>query len=1042
MSPTHSTNARAKRHLFLGSAAGALACAIAALPAQAQTTHDQTMAAKSLVNDQINQGVRILTETGNAQLTTVIAGTTDASSIALSGNDVSMTARGNRVIQDLESDASDPASAFSPTFLATGTAGVTGNAATLIASRQANNGSEVIANNKDSVAGTDSAITVVAGELSASKVAVTANTQQAAALGNDASATLATNDGSGAGIVSLQTGDAGSDVAARSFGTTGITAQDVRAGDLAVTGNLGRGIAYGNTVDNQLTARPAAIEAPATAGIASAVPAIGDGDPTTNAAYAILSTQADAGVVKARSGGGDGSASGLVVTGDAEASSLTNDGNALVAAGYGNHASNSLDLDAASIARPAPNTTGAIANVTGVQSLADTARIVATTSPGTITHVYGAASGSILSVSDNSNQTIATGNLASGNLLTIEAATIDAHQGDPLGGGVAGTALTTPAGDASVTAASSVQNVQDYGKASIFAGSIGNAAGLEVGGTVTGSTLHDDGNTSTGAATGNSATNAASLDATTIATSAGVNTLQTGDGNVSVLLGSSDHRAGATLSAQGPVTGSTMSVANNQAIGTATANTSHNSLAISADTLLDGSGHGGGQAGPIANGYGAAATFALANEQKTGVPSSDSNATPAIAANVTGRFAIDGDGWADHSSLAVDDNLEQAGALANDSVNRLSIAATGTGDGDARPVGAALSSSQYGRANVTASSEVKFVAFGATNGSAVSLSRDTNEAMATINQADNGLSISGVRLDGVTGGDADIASEPRGAPIASGNNVLANQQFATGSATAFAGSRYLNGDVSDGVGGSRFTIADNVTSADAAANRALNGISVTGAAGPAGNAGLVNSQINAGDVTASAIANAAFTVAGTTLAPISAESEIAIDGNQTVALARANVADNHMVLDGAGLSNSAAVAPFDAAVHAAGALLNSQASYGAVSATASNSSYGIPLNGAGVVSGSTLGVTGNSISAAAFGNIASNAVSLSALGQFPSAAVANVQTNYGPVTAQVTGATFRITSGQLSAAALSITGNQLAATATGNQATNLIAAQR
>ena len=91
---------------------------------------------------------------------------------------------------------------------------------------------------------------------------------------------------------------------------------------------------------------------------------------------------------------------------------------------------------------------------------------------------------------------------------------------------------------------------------------------------------------------------------------------------------------------------------------------------------------------------------------------------------------------------------------------------------------------------------------------------------------------------------------------------------------------------------------------------------------------------------------------------------------------------------------------------------------------------------------STLGVTGNSISAAAYGNIANNAVSLAALGRLPTAAVANVQTNYGPVTAQVTGASYRITSGPLSAAALSITGNQLAATATGNQATNLIAAQR
>lgn len=123
-------------------------------------------------------------------------------------------------------------------------------------------------------------------------------------------------------------------------------------------------------------------------------------------------------------------------------------------------------------------------------------------------------------------------------------------------------------------------------------------------------------------------------------------------------------------------------------------------------------------------------------------------------------------------------------------------------------------------------------------------------------------------------------------------------------------------------------------------------------------------------------------------------------------------------------------------VDAASALLNSHASYGAVAATASNSGYSVPLNATGAVNASTLNVTGNSASAA------SNTVTVSSHGRLPTASIANAQVNYGPVTAQVTGASYRIASGPLSGSALPVTGNQIAATAMGNQASSTIAATR
>ncbi|MDB5583750.1 MAG: hypothetical protein JWR80_8926 [Bradyrhizobium sp.] len=1040
------TTTRTRRHLFLGCAAGALACALAAMPAQAQTTDIRATAAQSLVNSQANQGANVLTDTSNSQITTAIAGPTDGSTVTLSGNDVTTTARGNRATQELEPDALDVASAFGPTTLTTSATGVTGNAGTLIANRQSNKAAETVANSLDSATGTDSAIAIDASQVSNSQFAIAGNTQEAVALGNDATATLVTTSGAdtGAGVVSSQIDDATSGVAARSFGTTAITAQDVSASNLAVTGNLVRGIAYGNAVDNALTASPTMIEAPATGEIASTVPTIGSGNPTTEAAYAILSNQSDAGVVKARAGGGTGFASGLVVTGNVDASSLADDGNTLVAAGYGNQSSNNLAIGTVSIARAGAGTIGAVANVTGVQSLADRARIIATTTPSTITHVFGDTTDSSLSVSDNSSQTIATGNLAFGNLLTVEADTIDGSQGNPLGGGVVGTAITTPVGDASTSAAFSVQNVQDYGKASISSASIGNAGDIEVGGTVRGSTLRANGNTELVAATGNSARNAAILDATTIATSTDVNNLQTGDGNVTVTLGSSDHRAGTTVSPLGQVSDSSVAVTNNSATGTAIANTSSNSLSVNANTLLDGSGHGDAEAGPIADGYGAAATFALANEQKTGEPGNDGSTTPTIAANVTGRFAINGDGRNDQSMLVVDDNFQHAGALANGSVNRLSIAATGHGD-DASPVaGSALSSSQYGQANVNAASDVKFVARSAMSNSSVSLSGNSNEAVSTINQADNGLSADGVQIGSLTGGEANVSTGPLGPPLAVGDHVLANQQFATASASADAATRLINSDDGGSVLASQVTIADNATSADAAANRALNSVSVTAEAGHAGNTGLVNTQMSAAGVSATATTNAAFDVAGAALVPAIGESAVSIDGNQTNALARGNAADNQIALTGTSSlgTATATISRYDASVDAAGALLNSQANYGSVTAIASNSGYGVPLNATGSVNASSLGVTANSVLAAAYGNVASNAVTISSLGRLPTASVANVQVNYGPVTALVTSANYRIISGPLTASALSITGNQLAATAVGNQASSTIAATR
>ncbi|MEO7690916.1 MAG: hypothetical protein ABIS51_16665, partial [Sphingomonas sp.] len=87
-------------------------------------------------------------------------------------------------------------------------------------------------------------------------------------------------------------------------------------------------------------------------------------------------------------------------------------------------------------------------------------------------------------------------------------------------------------------------------------------------------------------------------------------------------------------------------------------------------------------------------------------------------------------------------------------------------------------------------------------------------------------------------------------------------------------------------------------------------------------------------------------------------------------------------------------------------------------------------------------VANNTVSASAYGNAASNQLNLAATGRLPTAAVVNVQANYGAVTAQVTGANYRVVSGPMTAGSLSIAGNLLTASAVGNQATSMIATPR
>lgn len=1047
-----SRSRRTTRHLLLGSASAAMIATLAFAPAHA--TDVMAAGRRTLVSQQTSIDAATRASASNPVIKTT-AGSTDASSIAVSDNIVSATARGNKASNSLAPDALDLTSVFGATRLTTGSDRVEADSAAVIANVQTSSASPVRADTLGSK------ISLGGGTVTNSKLAVDANSQEAVALANDASSNLALTGvavDAGAGIASYQATDSLSPVSASFRGRAGLATNNVAASDLALTNNLQRAIGYGNSADNSLSVKAVSLDVPSSHGLSSVVPAEGNGQPVVKAAYAVLSHQELGGDVAASASANTGyvPAFGVTVAGDLARSTVKDDGNALVAAGYGNQSTNAASLDAVSITRAGWGHHALVADVTNVQRIGD-ADVRAATNGGTVARVNRDVSDSSLSATGNTARTIATGNLAAGNLLAVKANSIDVlgdsggygdgghgggdHGGGGLGGGVIGTALLSYDDTLSASAAFSVQNAQDYGSGPISASQRTSDVAVVVGRDISRSALKADGNAALLAATGNSAVNGLTLEATSLRTSADVNSLQTGTGDVLASIGTAQDRAGAGIAIRGGVQETTLSIAGNGIAGTAIGDSVSNSLAASADIIADGSGHHDALAGSLLRGTGAAADYALANTQRLGADyGSEGGSAVQIRSTVDGRFAIKTGGAVDRSALTVENNSQVANALGNTAANRAAISATSlTGDA-ARAAGSALSSIQLGNADVRAASNLQIAAPGDVMDSSVSLAKNSNQALAVVNDVNNGLIVDAVRIGALTGGDAFASTGSYGPASISGDHVLNTIQAATGSAGAVATTTIGNSVSGASLAASRFTAADNVTSADASANRALNAVSVTAASGREANAGLANSQYSDAGVTASATTDAHYAGSGTDA------SSLTVDGNSTTATARGNAADNRLALTG----GSGLAVPFTpgtmsnwsgSAVHASAVLLNGQTNEGAVTARSVNVSYGVALNGYGA-DASSVGVTGNGVSAGATGNTAVNVITLASLDHLPTAAIMNVQANYGPVTAQVVGATYRTISGPISASALILSGNQVSATATGNTATNAIASPR
>jgi hypothetical protein len=1016
---------RSRASLMFSGASAALAAMLLASPAFAQSGTDQVTGSRIVASHQRADHAQAVADTSGINIM-VAAPPVETSDLAIRGNTVTAEVRANRSDNELANEPLDFASGDRRTLLTAGNGGVIADGASLLVTTQRGISSAAIARSTDNVVGISTDTTHDSG------VAIADNQLETLALGNDASAALSltgVGEPLAGGILGYQSNDKRSSVTSINLAAVRIGTGASTGSDIAMSGNLVRALGYGNALSSNFTVAGEIALGNADDRPASLVASSADGDATVSATFATLSHQAQRGSVSVRAGDTLGSDPfHLVVFGGLAGSAARHDGDAFVAGGYGNQSDNAMTLELGAVTGSGP-----VANVTNLQRAADSS-ISAGTLGGIRTNVLGDAAGSTLSLSSNAVRTVAVANLAAGNQLNVEASGIDTFGG--LESGPVGTASTGNDGSISVTAAFSVQNVQDIGEAKVGAAST-SALKLGVLGPVEQSILAADGNAVSVAATGNAATNGLSLSAPTLRTSADLNNVQASNGTVRVSAGDAVTPLGVVLALPGSVRGSDLSVWDNSLTGTAIGNSATNTMAVQGTTLANGSGHGEAVSGPLDDGYGAAADYALASSQKLGLSGSLEDSVT-ITTAVAGRFGMLGDSRTYASAYDVDGNAVRSTVIGNTVANRLSLTAASLGDLGAPAPGTALSSAQYGQVIGQALSAATLVAPGSLAGSSVSLSGNSNRAFAGINEADNALSVHAVTAGELSGRDAHVAIGTSAG--ATGDDVLGNLQFAGGRITSVK-----NGDAGDGLVSSRFGITDNVTAAEASANRAVNAVEIDTVGGSGRAAGLGSMQMSTANVSASATLDAGYRVSGSSAMPMIDTSAVMIAGNMTSALARGNAADNQLIVGGTASFDPQAASQssrYDVWAEAGAPLLNAQTNYGAVSASASGvigSAFNGPLAG---MRGASMEVRGNAVSAAAYGNTAANTVTASSLGRAPTAAIVSTQTNYGPVTAFATGDQLTVPLSTMSGSSIALTGNQVSAVAIGNQATSTITSLR
>jgi len=985
-------------------------------------------------NDQFNGNI-ISGQNLNSGVT-INAAAVSGSTATLTNSTVSSSGTANSATNKVEASGTTLTTGTS-TISGTPSASVSGttassNASYAIASGQRNEGSVSSLTSNTLTAPTGGGFaTVYAGDgisaITSSSVSVGANAVTSDTTGNRVTngvtvsgSTLATPAGAAtnvASVASLQvnevTGVANATVTSLSPAVTDIGvvyAGLIGGANVTVGDNLAAATSLGNQATNSVTASGASLSSSAPAAASGTVnPAAGS---VTNE-FAVANVQSDS-----VSGGRAATVSNVTVgisnTGSGtsiSSANLTVSDNQLAAEARNNDASNSATLTGFSSLNSGAGVLNQQSSSTNVSASVAAGRVRIRAQDASI----GSSS---LVMDSNEVSALAVGSSA-GNSLVASASTLAGNANNTTSG------VSFAGGVPTVTADYAVANAQSQtGSVTaststpirIVSGDIGGIGGT----VVSGGSMTVSNNVQSATAQATSAANTLALSATGNATS------------LTGAVGSGQYGSGAVTATVRPETNGAAVVSIDAASfgGTAVAATG-NSLAASAgqneafnrQTVTGANVTGNGTGG--ANG----ADFTTANNQNA-VGSVGSTVIPGIYGVAANSFV--------GGSVAVSGNSVDAKSTANYSSNAVALGTAGTTSGvtasasvantQAATTGAVTSAvgSTVDVANDSIGVVPGTAGAGAPNfsGTAVTVSGNTSNSLATRNSTDNALTVAAATISGRAG-------------ITSSFDV-SNAQSASASTTATTDLNVVGANVGS-ASGTSLSVGGNKVVSGANDNVARNGVTLAAATSATGSAFVANQQASglAGDVS-SATANVSTLGLATDSTGNStyASAPVSVTGNQVQAQAGRNTATNSITASAATLAGAAVTGQSSFFVN------STQAAVGAVTSAATVNTIGATGTNA---TGGSFAVSGNRVDALSNANTATNGVSLSATsGLSGTGAVLNSQTSGtdGVVSAAVTTGAVGVQGGiggsSLSGSPVTVSQNVMNAEASRNAATNTL----
>lgn len=869
---------------------------------------------------------------------------------------------------------------------------------------------------------------VIEGNLTNSSVANETNSFVAAAYGNDASNGIdldaGTIDVGGHAAVAnvTNTQSVASSISATATGddlVLTVIEDNVEASSVSTSGNTIRALATGNragengSVGNSLTVSGTTIDtasASFTPGLSVEFAGGGVTELTANAAFTIQNAQSAQGSISASlvDDVDDPTSSASVRTvigatrtdpgasdGSILGSSVVSDGNLIAAAATGNVASNRLAIDGNSVA----TTSGATNFQTSSADLSATvgvAGLLAGVGPDT-PFTFEATGTGLAGNTVGSTVTLTAGTLTvDENELNAAQIAFLVSQGWTHAGGVV-TGSATILGTITLAAYTALNEGQPADLSGLLPGvwqpgtpnqgGVTVVAGTEVSSAIIGSTISVSGNETSASVTGNTAVTRVEVSATEIAAAGDLTSSSTGnspialsaeadhslvnrqyiDGDDSDLVSTVFGSFGIDTFEGADISGSTLTVSNNTQRADANANVGTNLLSLDGTAISTGSALVSEQLSETATLDASSNLDLFAPAAVTGSTvdlSSNDNLAVATINSVTNVIDVKAS-----SISTLDPTDAPAGTIGNASLTALAAGAI-TGSADH-----VLNNRQVAGESVAASATTTLsnwdIAAETTTGlvgSTVTVTGNRTIGQAYANDAVNALNLTATASQGASGG-------------------IVNRQTSTATARADADNITRIG-LNDGTGtaamsGSSVTMDANVTAANARGNSAVNALTSTAgagygassetAAGTASNAAGTNTQANANAAVLNVQSNGGAVSARTTSTyavalnagasvgtSVITNGTVSVSGNVASASAYGNKAENSVTL-----SVLAGGAPTSA-------IGSSQVNTGAILASVTGTQIG--MTGTGAASTSSLGVSGNTISANAVGNSVSNAI--------------------------------------------------------------------